>query len=81
MYSNGTLVKSDLTSKETIWKPDGTWTFLIVVINSLLLERVYSEVLNGDNSFAKYIARWYVPVLRLESIADFCVEFSWGRAG
>ena len=36
--------------------------------NSLPLETVYSEVLNGDNSFAKYFARWYVAVLRLEII-------------
>ena len=29
---------------------------------------MYSEVLNGDNRFAKYFARWYVGVLRLEII-------------
>ena len=37
-------------------------------MNLLLLETVYSVVLNGDNSFAKYFARWYVAVLRLEII-------------
>ena len=68
MYSNGTLVKSNSTSKETIWKRGGTWTFFIVVRNSLLLETVYSEVLHSDSSFAQYIARWYVAVLRVEII-------------
>ena len=37
-------------------------------MNLLLLETVYSVVLNGDNSFAKYFARWYVAALTLEII-------------
>ena len=42
--------------------------FLIVAINSLLLETVYAELLNGDNNFVKCFARCYVAVLRLEIV-------------
>ena len=37
VVSNGTLVNSDLTSKDTIWNPSDTFLCLIISIKGLVL--------------------------------------------
>ena len=68
VVSNGTLVNSDLTSKDTIWNPSGTFLCLIISIKCLVLLMVYSDSLKGDNIFDKCFANWYVAVFKFDTI-------------
>ena len=53
-------MNKDFTSEETIWYSIGILIVPIFYIKSLVLDTVYSEMLRGDLSFDKYLARWYV---------------------
>ena len=68
VVSNGTLVNSDLTSKDTIWNHSGTFLCLIVSIKCLVLLMVYSDSLKGDNIFDKCFANCYVVVFKFDTI-------------
>ena len=60
VLSSGTLVKSGVTTNETISYPRGTlptFTFCVFV-----LMMVCSEVPNDDSNFVKYFIVWYVVV-------------------
>ena len=68
VVSNGTLINSDLTSKDTIWNRSGTFLCLIISIKCLVLLMVYSDSLKGDNIFHKYFANWYVAVFKFDTM-------------
>ena len=68
VYSKGTFVNKDFASKETIRYPVGTLIVHIFCTKSLVLETVYSELLRGDISFDKYLARLCLAVPILEII-------------
>ena len=61
-------MNNEVTSKDISLKLFGIFCPFILVIKSLVLLIVYSDVLRGDKSFAKYFASWYDAVLRLEII-------------
>ena len=68
VVSNGTLINSNLTSKDTIWNRSGTFLCLIISIKCLVLLMVYSDSLKGDNIFDKCFANWYVAVFKFDTI-------------
>ena len=56
--SNGTFVKSEITSNDTSEKPYGMFCFLIFSVNSLVFFTAYRDSFKGFNNCVKYFARW-----------------------
>ena len=57
-----------VTSKDISLKLFGIFCPFILVMKSLVLLTVYSDIVRGDKSLAKYFASWYDAVLMLEII-------------
>ena len=68
VYSDGTFVNNDTTSKDTILYPSGTFCFWMYLTNSFVLVIVYFDFPNGANKLAKYFANSYVAVPILDII-------------
>ena len=62
------FVNNQVTSKDISLKLFGIICLFILVMNSLVLLTVYSNVLRGEKSLAKYFANWYDAVLILELV-------------
>ena len=62
------FVNSEVTSKDISLKLFGIFCPFIWVMKSLVLLRVYSDILRGDKTLAKYFVSWYDAVLMLEII-------------
>ena len=56
--SNGTFVKSEATSNDTVVWSFGIFCFLILFVNSLVFFTVYRDSLKGFNNCAKYFGMW-----------------------
>ena len=63
VWSNGTLVKSDFTSNDAISYPVGMGSFFTCQMKSFVLLMLCSDSLNGDSTFDRCFANWYVAVL------------------
>ena len=66
--SNGTLVKSDFTSNDTISYPTGMGSFFISWMKSFVLLMLCYDSLNGDSTFDRCFANWYVSVLMFDTM-------------
>ena len=61
-------MNNEITSKDISLKLCGIFCPFVWVMKSLVLLTIYSDVLRGDKSLAKYFASWYDAVLMLEII-------------
>ena len=68
IWSNGTLVESDFTSNDTISYPTGMDSFSICWMKSFVLLMLCSDSLNGDSTFDRCFAYWYVAVLMFDTM-------------
>ena len=66
--SNGTLVKNDFMSNDTISYPADINSFFICRMKSFILLMLCSDSLNGDSTFDRCFANWYVAVLMFDTM-------------
>ena len=66
--SNGTLVKSDFMPNDTISHPVGMGSFFICRMKSFVLLMLCSDSLNGDSTFDRCFAKYYVTVLMFDTM-------------
>ena len=67
--SNGTLVKSDFMSNDTISYPAGMSSFFICWMKFFVPLMLCSDSLNGDKTFDRCFSNWYVAVLMFETMS------------
>ena len=65
---NGTLVKSDFTSNDTISYPAGMGSFFIFRVKLFVLLMLCSDSLNRDSTFDTCFPNWYVAVLMFDTM-------------
>ena len=69
IQSNGTLVKSDFTSNDTISYPAGMGSLFTCRMKSFVLLMFCSDSVNGDSTFDRCFANWYVAVLMFDTMS------------
>ena len=65
---NGTLVKSDFTSNDTISYPAGVGSFLFCLMKLVVLLMLCSYSLNGDSTFDRYFSNQYMAVMMFDTM-------------
>ena len=57
-FSRGTKVNKNLPSNNTMLNPSSMLSFFTLFITFIVLLKVYSKYAKGDNTLAKYFAKW-----------------------
>ena len=68
VWSNGTLVKSDFTSNDTISCPAGMGSFFIRRMKFFVILMLRFESLNEDSTSDRCFANWYVAELMFDTM-------------